>query len=486
MYSELNYTGDGSTITFPITFADGFLNRADVQCRVNNEVDGFSNPAYRTITWINDGLITISGSPPANGVPVVITRTVSKTVLIHDYFNGAQIVEPNLAESYLQLLMAIQEILDGRIQNAPAVIPSGAVTLAQLDAVEASLQAQIDALTASLAGIEAAAIAAVQAQINSQLAAALANANLSSGDRLINHQFIQNTDTTPYTTSISPGGGNPSNIDGTEILTLTMHSPVVGNTLSCTAHALSSPAGANTAGGIALFINGVFQNSCIARSYQAVNRDSTLIVTAEFPITTTDDIIVSVRAGWMFVGPSIQINNNIGGTHAATLIVEEIGLPSAPHNPGDPWSIDLGFPGLIKDSLGTVVIAYTFTQNVDVNVSTGNFSNFTGLGIGGQRDFIQFQNTTTGPTAGDKFQVQLTEFDGSQVNTFGVGGLITGIVPSNGTVDGGLALVHFSTGDKLYAQWQDDSTNEDGAHASTGADGSALSNISIHLTGVYI
>src|ERR1035437_8799366 len=105
MFTELNYTGDGSNLAFPITFADGFLGRSDVQVRVGTEIDGFGNPAYRTITWINDGSITISGSPPGNGVPILITRTVSPITLIHDYQDGAQIVEPNLNESFMQLLM---------------------------------------------------------------------------------------------------------------------------------------------------------------------------------------------------------------------------------------------------------------------------------------------------------------------------------------------------------------------------------------------
>lgn len=151
-YSIIKYDGDGSTIQYAINFTLGFLSRSDVTCRVDNEVDGLDDPVYRTLTWINDGLVEIQGSPPLDGEDnVIFTRTVSKTTLVHDYNNGAAIDESNLDESNKQTLMAVQEFLDGRlnfpIQNdldmggnritnmADGIDPQDAATIGQVSII---------------------------------------------------------------------------------------------------------------------------------------------------------------------------------------------------------------------------------------------------------------------------------------------------------------------------------------------------------------
>ena len=115
--SIIEYTGDGSTTQYAINFTLGNLKREYVQCRVNNEVDGLGDPAYRTLTWITDGLVEIQGTTPGSGVPIVFTRTMPKDALIHDYSDGAAIEEENLDESNLQNLMSIHEFLDGRLTS---------------------------------------------------------------------------------------------------------------------------------------------------------------------------------------------------------------------------------------------------------------------------------------------------------------------------------------------------------------------------------
>jgi hypothetical protein len=118
-YSIIQTTATGSTNTFPINFTLGFNNRNEVTCQVNDEVDGLGDPVYRTLTWINDGLVTVepAASLIPNGQKVVFKRTVSKTALIHDYSNGEAIEESNLDESNKQNLMAIHEVLDGRFES---------------------------------------------------------------------------------------------------------------------------------------------------------------------------------------------------------------------------------------------------------------------------------------------------------------------------------------------------------------------------------
>lgn len=116
--SIITYTGDGSTTQYALNFTLGTLSRDYVKCRVGSEVDGLGDPVYRTLEWVNEGLVNIQGSVPANGIAIVFTRTVPKDKLVHDYTDGAAIIEKNLDESNLQNLMAIHEFLDGRLEGA--------------------------------------------------------------------------------------------------------------------------------------------------------------------------------------------------------------------------------------------------------------------------------------------------------------------------------------------------------------------------------
>lgn len=113
-YSRINYVGNGSQTQFAINFPLGFLTRSDVTCYVIGEVDGLGNQVYRTLTWINDGLVQVSGMAPDVGATVVFERTIDKATLVHDYSDGEGIIEQSLDESNKQNIMLVHEVLDGR------------------------------------------------------------------------------------------------------------------------------------------------------------------------------------------------------------------------------------------------------------------------------------------------------------------------------------------------------------------------------------
>lgn len=115
-YSYFKYEGDGSTTTFAIPFALGILKKEDVTVRVGDEQDSSGQPIYRTWDFLpgNTGMIKIDGTPPKVGETVRISRTVSKTKLVHDFQKGEPLDELSLDESHEQLMMAVQEALDGR------------------------------------------------------------------------------------------------------------------------------------------------------------------------------------------------------------------------------------------------------------------------------------------------------------------------------------------------------------------------------------
>lgn len=145
--SIITRLGDGTTTQFSLDFTLGILRRSFITCRVGDEVDGLGQPVYRTLEWITDGLVNVQGDVPGNGVPVVFTRTMPKDALVHDYSNGAPIIEKNLDESNLQTIMSIHEFLDGRLAQlgsnldlgnnklinvAPGTNPTDGVNLVQV------------------------------------------------------------------------------------------------------------------------------------------------------------------------------------------------------------------------------------------------------------------------------------------------------------------------------------------------------------------
>lgn len=114
-YSRVVAIGDGSTTQFTVNFALDYLLESDVTCRVGDETDGSGDPLYRTITFLSTNLIQVGGTPAGTGVHVVFERTVDKESLRIDYHNGDELDEDNLMTAQKQAMMAVHEVLDGRL-----------------------------------------------------------------------------------------------------------------------------------------------------------------------------------------------------------------------------------------------------------------------------------------------------------------------------------------------------------------------------------
>lgn len=114
-YSYYEFVGDGVTDVFPVNFVLGALQPGFVTCQVDNEVDGLGNPVYRELVFTpgESGTVKVLGPAAAAGAPVVFRRVVPKDVLLHMYANGSILDYPSLDETHLQLMMAVQELLDG-------------------------------------------------------------------------------------------------------------------------------------------------------------------------------------------------------------------------------------------------------------------------------------------------------------------------------------------------------------------------------------
>lgn len=117
MTTSINiYTVDATTAVtkqFAVNFTLGYLSRDHVTAFITGELDGSGNQLFRTLSWINDGLVELSGTLSVGNI-VNIQRTTPADSLIHDFQAGSVLKEQNLDQAHLQALMILHEVFDGR------------------------------------------------------------------------------------------------------------------------------------------------------------------------------------------------------------------------------------------------------------------------------------------------------------------------------------------------------------------------------------
>lgn len=102
------YTGDGTTVLYPVDFDLGYIRKAFVYVYLEGD-DFTSQIGY---TYINDAQIQLN-TPVAAGVKFNIRRVVERHSIVNDYEDGAAMHEENLDDSFKQAVMIIEEIQDG-------------------------------------------------------------------------------------------------------------------------------------------------------------------------------------------------------------------------------------------------------------------------------------------------------------------------------------------------------------------------------------
>lgn len=104
------YTGDGSTTDYPLSFALGYISEEDIHAYVDNvEVTNF--------TIIMDGSALRFDRAPGAGERILIRRIMDKDSLIHDYEDGSNLTAQSLDESNKQAIMISQETIDGFVDS---------------------------------------------------------------------------------------------------------------------------------------------------------------------------------------------------------------------------------------------------------------------------------------------------------------------------------------------------------------------------------
>lgn len=179
---ETTYTG---TNLFSVNFTLGYLDRDHVTARVNDEVDGGGSPVYRTITWVTDGTVSLSGTL-TNGDTVKLTRTTPTDVVTHDYEDGEILTEANIDESFLQCIMIAHEALDGRFGTLQQDLNMGANKIVNMadaeDAQDAVTLAQLEDYTGNAPAYAAAAAASAAAAATSETNASTSETNAATSE----------------------------------------------------------------------------------------------------------------------------------------------------------------------------------------------------------------------------------------------------------------------------------------------------------------
>ncbi len=119
--SKVQYTADGSTQSFAVTFP--FISRSHVSV----EVDG----SAATFTWNNDSQIYISSPTLSGGEKVLLVRSTSRDTRLVDYVDGSNLTETDLDLDSKQAFYMAQESLDElTLINDDALATSGYILVA--------------------------------------------------------------------------------------------------------------------------------------------------------------------------------------------------------------------------------------------------------------------------------------------------------------------------------------------------------------------
>ena len=142
----------GGIQSFAVNFALGYIQRSDVQVRVNGAVDGGGggDPVYTAFTWIDDANILVTPALTI-GDSVQLIRTVSKTELKVSFASTTDVTPANLDVSAKHGLMVYQELVDGRVDGAESPVTAADRATIQANAADASAVAALASENAAAA-----------------------------------------------------------------------------------------------------------------------------------------------------------------------------------------------------------------------------------------------------------------------------------------------------------------------------------------------
>lgn len=389
--SRVVRVGDGSTTQFTVDFALGYINESDVTCRVGDEVDGSNDPIYRTITFLSETLVEISGDAPGVGVNVVFDRTVDKEDLVVDFSNGDILDEDNLDAVLEQIMMAVHEVLDGRFGTFDADLDMGGFTIKNLadpvDDGDAAPKSYVDDKLANLDTEVAAAASSATSAAGSATAAATSatNAAASAVSAAASAVTAATYVSAPYP---SRALAQAATVDAEVTIIRVEHAgEILVYTRDASGTALSTAGGDNW--------SPAYQNT--VKHYGAVGDGTTDDSTAiQAAIDDTDDVLVLNAGGNYLVETQLQVANKdlVLSSYGATLTqgandwvlyahadVTDVTVAASLDNEA---TVDVSQGGGVTTPVASITFSAPPPFAVGDVVKVGSDDTWTGAGVTGQ------------------------------------------------------------------------------------------------------
>lgn len=111
-YSYNEYTGDGETLAYPLSFVgqdEGYISVQDIEVTVDDVEVPFEFLSANTIEL---------SEPPPQGSSLLIRRVMEKDRPITDFKRGNNFGQEALNDSFLQVLYIMHELIDGWFPDA--------------------------------------------------------------------------------------------------------------------------------------------------------------------------------------------------------------------------------------------------------------------------------------------------------------------------------------------------------------------------------
>lgn len=394
LYATNNFTGNGITTAWTISWQGGYLSTADVKARY---FDTFGEAVDIPVTSVVGSVVTITPAV-ADGREFQIYRDTQKGIPLVDYSDGAILNEENLDTTTRQAVFTAAEAWDLSFDTRGVAQEARETAAAALVTAQTALSTANDALAASAAASTSAAAAQNSASIAQNAATAAAN-NAATASSTANNALqvangidakattALNNSTTAITTAnnalsgvsakLGRGGdsftgdtGMPSGSGFTTGSSGKLAASAWGWVLNLDATKLIRLGGTNSNGldGLAMGNNNL---SVLSNMYKPMAAGNPLFITNHTAATSGTTALASNTAGMRLATYST------GSTNAFQFDVNSSGAGRSPLSITYDGDVTIGSPGRTLNLLGNYSFGTTVTYD-RIGIRSNNSADLTG------------------------------------------------------------------------------------------------------------